>query len=88
MKQIWKFPIPSEGNTVTMPKGAQVLSVEAQGLEIMAWAVVDLDAPLVQHHFPVYGTGHLIEAQDDVLPFIGTVLIDPWVWHIFDGGEA
>ncbi len=93
--QIWKFEIGDGKSLAAMPKGARVLSVGVQdcringvrNARIMVWAMIDPSAEIVQHRFPVYGTGHEIDAEDMGL-FIGTVFTEHLVCHVFDGGEV
>lgn len=86
--EVWKFEIPIDGFKVEIPQGAVPLSVGIQGNAIMVWATVDPSAPKVTRAFPIYGTGHKIPPEDRDLPFIGTVFIGPYVFHVFDRGES
>ena len=72
--------------TVSMTKGAQVLSVGIQesGLFKM-WALVNTDEQEVEdRHFMVKGTGHGIYAQAEDLKFIGTIHMSYFVFHVFE----
>jgi len=85
MRTIWKFPIPADGGTVQMPKGAEVLSVGLQGNDIQVWALVDPSKSTTPRHFHVRGTGHACSIAGE--KFIGTIFDGSFVWHVFDGGE-
>ena len=86
---IWKFQLPVEGRaTVQMPVGAQVLSVHVQRPNhdpdgrICWWAKCDPDGRTEDRHFAAIGTGYTI--PPDLKKFIGTVLMGPLVWHVFE----
>lgn len=89
MKTIWKFPLEMTDNpTISMPSGAEVLSVAVQGGAAQVWALVDEEAPTRDRAFKVHGTGH--PAVDVVAgEFLGTVILHggSLVFHIFDCGE-
>jgi len=68
-----------------MKQGAQILNVHEQGGDITIWAMVDPDAEIAKRDFAVWGTGHL--HSKDPEGFVGSVLIGPFVWHVFDLGE-
>jgi hypothetical protein len=72
MKSIWKFPLgDSTHPTLTMPVGAEILSVQVQHGKPQLWALVDPDAPKEVRSFYVYGTGW--DVEQNTLRFIGTV---------------
>jgi hypothetical protein len=94
MQTIWKFKVePSESFRVSMPRGATLLDVQAQGFgvkaEVFVWALVDSDAPEASRHLSVVGTGHdaghIGEAE-----YVGTFQLGQGVlvFHLFDLGEA
>lgn len=84
MKTIWKFePVLEVSQAISMPAGAEILSVQVQNGEPCIWAKVDRDAPLVPRLIEIVGTGHY--APDH--PYIGTVQTGEFVWHFFDLGE-
>ncbi len=86
--KIWKFEINPASFLVNMPKGAEVISVGTQENCIMIWAKVNPEAKICIRRFPVYGTSHEISEEDLSIPFIGTVIMESFVWHVFDGGEV
>ena len=81
---IWKFPIANICE-VTMPKGAELLSVGEILGGIFLWAKVDPAKELETRCFHVYGTGHNIPSGLN-LSFIGTAIIrqGDYVFHIFE----
>lgn len=86
MKTIWKYTLQPI-STFEMPIGAKPLSVGVQFEEVMCmWVMVDPTGPLVTYEertFVVFGTGHPIPDNLD-LNFIGTVMSDGLVFHVFE----
>jgi hypothetical protein len=86
-KQIWKYHFTIEDATVLeMPRGAKILEVGANLGKATLWALVDPSADRVSRTIRVRGTGHPIAEELEPL-YVGTVLMPPFVWHIFDAGE-
>jgi hypothetical protein len=82
---VWKFPFEVADQVVLrMPEGAEVLDVQAQDGVPTLWAVVDVDAPLVERRFELRGTGHPL---GDIGPYVGTfqLLGGGFVGHLFEG---
>lgn len=89
MKALYKYVITPEGVT-QMPRDAEVLSVGAQGEQIVAWALVSVENSMTNRRLIAVPTGARFE--DDGAPkpsqFVGTVQRpDGLVFHIFDAGE-
>ncbi len=62
MKTIWKFPldlaqVTGDGIGLSMPKGAEFLTVQAQYGVPTLWALVDTDQPKETRLIAVEGTG-------------------------------
>jgi hypothetical protein len=80
---IYKFPLRiTDYQEVTMHKGARIMSVGNQNGVLCIWAHVDPKAEPEKRAFHVVGTGHTVPVDANV--FIGTVIIDPFVWHVFE----
>ncbi len=82
MKQIWKYKVE---NIIEMPKGAEILSVQIQNVEMFnacIWAKVSSENKLEKRQFLVVGTGHTFDDTDMV--YIGTYQDGPFVWHLFE----
>lgn len=87
VQRIWKFAVPiTDRQTIDMPQGAQVLSVQMQDDDPCVWALVDPDKPLEPRQFRWYGTGHPFDIRQH--RFVGTVQITTdWralVFHLFE----
>jgi hypothetical protein len=88
MKTIWKYQLSGGGGVIRMPKGAEILTVQLQGLTPCLWALVNPDA--VEAHkeerlFEIYGTGHtILEPAERV--YIGTFQfhVEGLVFHVFE----
>ena len=80
---IWKFPLAlTDFVSVEMPENAVVLSVDNQDGVLCLWAMVEPDMPKDVRHFSIVGTGNPMPAG--LKKFIGTVLMPPYVWHVFE----
>lgn len=68
--------------TIALPEGAKVVHVGAQEDRITLWYEHNA-APYVPRKFYIHGTGHHI--PDDGRQHRGTVMMHPFVWHIYEG---
>lgn len=70
---------------VLLPKGAQILSVGAQGYEMYLWAKVDSEQALEQRSLYVMPTGR--DLPEALGTFLGRVDLQSQglVFHIFNG---
>jgi len=85
MKTIYKYQLFAGHDVMEMPKGAQVLTVQAQNDKPHIWALVDpYESSVEARRFGVYGTGH--DMPDDLGPYIGTFQLEggSLVFHVFD----
>lgn len=77
---------------VSMPRNAQILSVQYQEGLLCMWALVDGAAEPVKREICIYGTGHEVFVAPTrravLLSYVGTVQQGPFVWHVFDNGEV
>lgn len=82
--EIWKFVLEiTSRQWVPMPRGAVVISAANQDGSLCIWAMVNPDHPTVGREFNVIGTGNKVDADVERV-FIDTVLIGPFVWHVFE----
>ncbi len=66
-----------------LPEGAFVLSAGEQGRDLVVWAEIDTDKPLVDHTFHIVGTGREVP-RTEACVFIDTVqAASGLVWHIY-----
>jgi len=73
-KTIWKFElVTTNTQKVTMPKGAEILTIQDQQGTTCMWALVDPEAETEQRIFEVFGTGHDIKYDMGISrEYIGT----------------
>jgi len=86
MKKIYKYPVEvADVQTILLPIGAQILSVQEQKGKPYIWAIVNPETDSEPRRFRLYGTGHNIET-DNVLKYIGTfqLLCGRLVFHLFE----
>ena len=87
---IWKFSLQiTDRQTVTMPVGANILSVQDQAGGLQLWAIVNPDAEREQRVIEIVGTGNPMADVDkeDLARFhIATVQVrgGALVWHVFE----
>jgi len=85
MRTIHKYQIHiADHQTVSMPTGATLLTVQMQHGQPCLWAEVDTSRPEEYVPISMCGTGHPIPAGR----YIGTVQLDGFVWHYFDARGA
>lgn len=84
MHTIYKYPIRvTDFQEVMMPKGAKILSTEFQNAALCIWAMVDTEAEDEPRVIEIHGTGNPV-CPTNKREFIGTVLMGPLVWHVFE----
>ena len=85
--RIYKYPLKiTDIQTVRMPKGAKILSVQEQHGKVCVWALVDPDERIVDKTILIIGTGNPIDDIDlDDYYFLNTVQSggEPLIWHVF-----
>ena len=87
MNTIYKYPIKlSTHQTVEMPKGSRILSVADQNGTICIWAQVTREETIMESRtIEIAGTGDVYPTNDSATRcFLGTVVIDPFVYHVFE----
>lgn len=80
---IWKFILDDPISEIRMPKGAHPISTHKHLGQICVWAEVDSEAPKVIHRFNVMETGEPVPDGK----FLGSVLLNKFVFHVYDDGE-
>lgn len=87
--RIYKYDLPVvDKAVVSMPKGAEVLTVQVQNdwpdSQVRLWAKINLEAPIESRMFFVVGTGHPMPVEAG--RFIGTFQLNEGrlVFHVFE----
>lgn len=87
MRTIYKYPLKKDVcNIIELPLSTKILSVEAQGENIVLYGLMDTEEQItVPYEFRIYGTGKEIEVDLEPYTFLGTVnLYDGMVMaHVF-----
>lgn len=88
-KTIWKFDLGeiADRYVISMPKGAEVLTLQLQRKLPCIWVLVDPQAEKEDRVFEIFGTGHVIDYSEGAeRKYIGTFLIygDDLVFHLFE----
>ena len=82
---IWKYQLKiTDHQHIEMPCEHNILSVAVQNGVLCMWAEVNPDAYLTEVDIEIIGTGNPIyHTVDYERKFIGTVIMNPFVWHVF-----
>lgn len=84
--KIWKFPLAiTDRQTVIMPAGTKILTIQAQDGFPQIWALVNESSDQKQaRKFVTYGTGHAI--TEDPGTYIATYQVNngELVFHVFE----
>lgn len=86
MKTIHKFQLPIENDAIViMPKGAEVIYVDAQYDVAQIWAIVDPQADTITRVFKMVGTGYTIDFDVKKWPYLGTFQLHggQLIFHLF-----
>lgn len=87
METIWKFELEvTDEQSIEMPYGAEILSVQWQRDKLCVWAMVSpTTLSKSNRSFVIFGTGHSIPDNLNA-QFLGTVQDNfGLVWHVFEG---
>ena len=84
MDTIWKHKLKvTDRQTISLPRGATVLSVHMQNGYICLWARVDPDAAKLDVPVGIVGTDSPCWPSAEDYTFVVTVIDAPFVWHVF-----
>lgn len=80
---IWKARLGTDGE-VSMPKGAEILTVQTQHEIPCLWFKCDPSAEIETRKFSIIGTGHPITVDEG--EYIGTFQVNDgaFVFHLFE----
>lgn len=80
MKTIWKYDLELvDRQTLKLPSGAQILTVQMQGDTPRLWALVDPERELAERRISIYGTGNPVPTDQQADGYIST-------FQLYDGG--
>ncbi len=86
-RTIWKFQLEiKDEQSILMPAGAEILTVQVQHGIPCVWALVLPSVPMEQREFRIYGTGHPVDDSEIFLSYIGTYQLQEGslVFHVFE----
>lgn len=83
---IWKYPLrPRDFQAIEMPFGAIVMCAKEQRSNPTVWAIVNNAMENERRVFRVVGTGHPFPDYDpERYVWLGTCMVGPMVFHIFE----
>jgi hypothetical protein len=90
MMRIYKYPfVVTDEQTLELPEGAKLLSVQMQFDIPCLWALVDEKALFKRRKLTVHGTGNPINSTDNQT-YLGTIQMreGQFVWHVFITDET
>lgn len=84
MKVIYKYILTIKPKAdLFLPKGSKILSVGNQRGYLCVWTLQTQETQKEQHTLIIRGTGHHIRENEPLGDFIGTVILENLVWHVF-----
>jgi hypothetical protein len=87
-KTIHKYQLNTTDNqSLWLPKGAEILTVQTQNDVPCIWALVDTDQHLEERRFEIFGTAHPIQSDIGTdRKYIGTYQLNggDLVFHLFE----
>ena len=85
MRSVWKFRlVMTDVQSVQMPMGAEILTVQMQGEQCCLWALCEPENVTHSRTILIHGTGHPV---GDIARYIGSVQMmgGALVFHVFEG---
>lgn len=85
-KTIWKYSLQlTDLQSLSLPQGAEILTVQAQGGGLYLWAIVDPARETEERVIGIIGTGNPVITGGDIdRRYIATVQRGSFVWHVFE----
>lgn len=88
MNTIHKYQLHiTDEQSITMPVGAEILTVQNQQETLCIWAIVDDEKQEKElRHFVIRGTGHKLYETINPHKYLGSVQFrgGELVWHVFE----
>ena len=88
-KRIYKYTLEQMGiQSITLPKGAEILTIQTQFNDAQLWALVDPEEQdREERRIEIFGTGHAIYYDMGVnRKYLATYQLDDgnYVFHVFE----
>lgn len=85
MSVVHKFHLVFDTGLVRLPRGAKILHFGAQADGLFVWALVDPTEPAaVEREYLIFGTGHPVPDNIDLVHRATVAMENGLVWHIFE----
>lgn len=85
MSTIWKYPLEiTDRQTLTMPAGAHLLTVQHQHGHLTLWAEVDPAAEPEDRTIAIVGTGNPMPSGTTAYLATAQAWVGHLVWHVFE----
>jgi len=82
---IWKYELAiTDIQQLEIPHKGTILSVANQNGKLCLWALVNPNLVSYIRTIEIIGTGNPIDKSPVERKFIGTAVINPFVWHVFE----
>ena len=82
---IWKYPLAvTDVQSLSWPEFSRPLFVGNQGGTLTLWAMVNPGMEQESVTVSIVGTGHPVDDSDGA--YVGSAIVDPYVWHVFVRG--
>ena len=84
--KIFKYKLRlTDEQAISMPSGAQIISVQFQGADLFIWAIVNPSNADEMRVFEIYGTGEKFPSTGMTeRKHLATVQGGRFVWHVFE----
>ncbi len=89
-KTIWKFELMiAPRQTIDIPVGAEILTVQTQDEKIVLWALVEPKNAKEKRFIDIFGTGHDFDIMGN-RKFLGTVQLKngSLAFHVFENNDT
>ena len=84
MREIWKYRLHmTDDQEVLLPMHAQPLHVGYQRNALCVWVLVHPENPVVLFDVHIAGTGYPVPDEWNPQEYVGTVVGEVLVWHVF-----
>ncbi len=86
--QVWKYILTPDEAPLQVPPGAsKFLSVQAQGINLCVWIMVNPGDPVrIERKYKIIGTDQDISlfGPESMWDYAGTAQMGSLVWHVFE----
>ena len=87
MLSFWFSACDRDWETIELPFKSTILSVDNQHGVLCLWALVDPEYSKKKTRIIIVGTGQPLP-DSFIGTFVGTVIVGPLIWHVFEDLSA